>query len=182
MHNYAIFFIFAEKYTVMQDFFKVYMQKEGEGSELKETIADFGLYCMELPFSMFTSTRKLTEREWPGENGKDVYIPKRLDAEAYTIKIKFGYKGNPESANEHLKAFWDYLTGNDGSGVYIKFYNDYNRVGRRHVRFLNISDSPIYVRDECGDFLVFDVEFNVDDPITDVIPLIDADKKVINLV
>lgn len=166
----------------MQDYFKIYMQKESEGSELKETIADFGLYCMEMPFTLFTSTRKLTEREWPDEDGKDVYIPKRLDAEAYTIKIKFGYKGEPESANEHIKAFWKYLTGNDGSGVYIKLYNDYNGVGRRHVRLSSFSDSPIYVRDEYGLFLAFDVELNVDDPITDVIPSIDADKKVINLV
>lgn len=182
MYNYAIFFIFAEKYTVMRDFFKIYMQKEGEGSELKETIADFGLYLMEIPFIMFSSTKKLVEREWPGEDGKDVYVPKRLDTEAYTLKIKFGYKGGPGETNKAIKAFWNYLTGNDGSGVYMKIYCDYNTVGRRHVRFSGIPGEPIFVRDEWGDFMVFDVNLNVDDPITDVVPLIDSEKKVINLV
>lgn len=166
----------------MQDFYKIYMQKEREGSELKETIKDFGLYCMDSPFILYTTARKLTEREWPGEDGKDVYVPSRLDVDAYSIKLKFGYKGAEREANNKIKAFLEYLTGRDGSGVYMKMYCDYTNIGRRHVRFSQIPGDPVFFRDGDGDFLVFDLEMNVDDPVTDIVPSADAGGNIINLV
>ena len=108
----------------MTDYYKVYMQKEGDGAPLKETIAAFGMYCMSIPMSVGDGIKALSERSWAGEDGLDTYVPGRLSLEAYTIKIKFGYKGAKYGANPKLKEFVDYLTGADGSGVYMKLYCD----------------------------------------------------------
>lgn len=34
----------------MKDYFRIYMQKEGDGNEVKDSIADFGMYVSENPF------------------------------------------------------------------------------------------------------------------------------------
>ena len=153
------------------DYYKIYMQKEGEGTTLRETIASFGMYCMEIPFTAIGKIKTLTERNWMNEQGKDVYVPKVLLQEAYTMKIKFGCKGDKFTANENIRKFVDYLTGKDGEGVYMKMYCDYTRIGRRHVRLTNISDDATLVRNDEGDILIISVELAVDDPVTDVYPL-----------
>lgn len=153
------------------DYYKIYMQKEGDGKTLRETISDFGMYCMEIPFTTTGKIKALSERSWANEQGKDVYVPKTLMQEAYTMKIKFGCKGDKFSANENVRKFADYLTGKDGEGVYMMMYCDYTRIGRRHVRLTEISDDATLIRCDDGDILIITVELSVDDPATDVKPV-----------
>lgn len=153
----------------MGQYYKVYMQKEQDGGALKETIADFGMYCMDIPFAIGGSAKSLTERSWADEDGKDVYIPETIMIEAYTMTVKFGFKGDKFSANENITNMVNYLTGRDGSGVYLKMYCDYTKIGRKHVRFVKLSDEAELVRnDEDGDILVIEMQFSVDDPATAV--------------
>lgn len=153
----------------MEQYYKVYMQKEQDGSVLKETIADFGMYCMDIPFAVGGTAKALTERSWADENGKDVYVPEKLMMEAYTMKVKFGYKGDKFSANKAIADLLDYLTGRDGNGVYFLMYCDYTKTGKKHVRFTKLSDDATLVRtDDDGDILIIELELAVDDPVTSV--------------
>ena len=34
----------------MKDYFRIYMQKEGDGAKVMDTITDFGMYVSESPF------------------------------------------------------------------------------------------------------------------------------------
>lgn len=170
---YADFFVFLsvkhENREQMAKYYKVYMQKEKSGEGMIETIAEFGMYCMSIPFSIGGTAKNLTERSWAEEDGKDVYVPQKLCMDGYTMKVKFGFKGDKFSANKSISAMMDYLTGRDGSGVYMKLYCDYTKTGRRHVRFTKLSDDATLVRtDDDGDILIVEMEMAVDDPVTEI--------------
>lgn len=42
----------------MKDYFRIYMQKEGDGNEVKDSIADFGMYVSENPFKPCDSVKE----------------------------------------------------------------------------------------------------------------------------
>ena len=50
----------------------------------------------------------------------------------------------------------------------MKIYDEYNKIGRQHVRFKSLNDSADLFRDDDGDILVFTVNFKVNDPVTDI--------------
>lgn len=86
------------------------MQKEGDGNEVKDSIADFGMYVSESPFKPCDSVKEPIKREWHDEHGDDEYIGKDgLYMAAYENKVKFLFKGDAFGANEKCKAFIDYL-------------------------------------------------------------------------
>ena len=158
------------------------MQKEAENSPVMETIADFRMYCMGIPFTMAGKSKALTERSWAGEDGKDVYVPQTLPMESYAMKVRFGFKGDKFSANNILKKLLDYLCGKDGKGVYLKMYCDYTQIGRQHVRFDSISDDANLIRNGSdGDILIVTVTFIVDDPTTDINATKNLDGSIISL-
>ena len=47
----------------MKDYFRIYMQKEGDGNEVKDSIADFGMYVSENPFKPCDSVKEPPKRE-----------------------------------------------------------------------------------------------------------------------
>ena len=47
------------------------MQKEGDGNEVKDSIADFGMYVSESPFKPCDSVKEPPKREWHDEHGDD---------------------------------------------------------------------------------------------------------------
>ena len=47
------------------------MQKEGDGNEVKDSIADFGMYVSESPFKPCDSVKEPIKREWHDEHGDD---------------------------------------------------------------------------------------------------------------
>ena len=111
------------------------MQKEGDGNEVKDSIADFGMYVSESPF-----------------------------------------KGNAFGANEKCKAFIDYLRK---SGM-MKMYCDFNKIGRQHVRLKSI-DPDLYRYLGNEDLLVLSITFKINDPVTDIKPIMDAQGRILNL-
>ena len=50
----------------------------------------------------------------------------------------------------------------------MKLYSSYTRIGRQNVRLDSVSDNATWKTDDEGEFLVFEVTFNVGDPKTDI--------------
>lgn len=154
---------------------KVYLQKEADGAEVMETVAAFGIYCAEMPFTVANKAKELTTRDWKDEHGLDTYIPQDgLKLSDYEMSVKFCCKGDKNTSNAKIKAFLTYLLGG-----YLKIWCSLTRIGRQHVRFVELSDDAELVRDDDGDILVFTVKFNVDDPSTFIVP---EDSNITNLV
>lgn len=161
---------------------KVYIQKIGTGSPVKETIADFDIYCADMPFKLFVEAKAPSKRDWFDEHGDDEYIPNGgLKLKAYTMDVRFCCKGDKYSSNEKIKKFINYLTGLDGSGAEMKMYCTWTKIGRKGIRFDKLNDKAELLRDEDGDTLVFTITFKVNDPITDITPIIDTHNIVTNL-
>jgi hypothetical protein len=160
----------------MNKYFKIYLQKEADGAEVKETIADFGMYCMEYPFVLYSEVKDVTKRSWYDEDGDDEYIPENGQyIQSYENSVKFGFKGEEFGANEKLRSFLDYLR----SGM-MKMYCEFNKVGRQHIRFKSVKQTLCRDKND-GDLLVVTVTFKFNDPVTDIEPTTDASGNVTKL-
>lgn len=158
------------------DYYKIYLQKEVDGAEVKETIADFGMYCMEDPFILYSEVKDVTKRSWYDEHGDDEYVPESgLYIQSYENSVKFGFKGDEFGANKRLRSFLDYLR----SGM-MKMYCEFNQVGRQCVRFKSVKQS-LYRSKEDGDILIVTITFKFNDPVTDVKPTKDANGNITGL-
>ena len=163
--------------------YNIYMQKESEDSPVVDIISEFDMQCADIPFKPIGDTKQLTERNWAGEDGKDVYVPAVLSVGAYTMAVKLCCKGDKFSANDKISKLLNFLLGKDGNGVYMKMYCDYTGIGRRHVRFTKLSDNAVLERsDGGGDILVFTIEVSVDDPTTDINPQKDIKGNIVKLI
>ncbi len=160
----------------MKSYYKTYMQLEVDGSSVIDTVAAYGMYCMENPFVLYKSVKEPTKRTWYDEHGDDEYIPAEgLYIEAYENEVKFGFHGAAFGANEKLKSFLEYLR----SGM-LKMYCEFNRIGRRHVRFKGVKQE--LVRDASDeDILIVTVTFKFNDPVTDIVPVTDTDGNITGL-
>ena len=147
------------------EYYEFYIQKESEGSAVKDTVEDFGMYEVQSKFYGGREVKEPARREWRDEDGDDEFVPSSPVFKAQEMEIKFAYKGAMSSANDKLEAFIKYLS----EGGTMKTYDSYNRIGRRNVRFVSVSDDAELVRDSVdGDILVFTVKLKVNDPVTDI--------------
>ena len=129
-----------------------------------ETIEDFGLYCVDIPFKPAGDVKDIVSRDWKDENGVDEYIPSDgLKMSAYEIDVKFGYKGDKLGANKAISSLLSCLTAG-----YVSIYDTYTGIGRQKVRLVKLNDNAELVRDEDGDILIFSVTLKVCDPITNI--------------
>lgn len=146
-------------------YYKIYIQSEADGAAMKETIADYGMYCMEFPFKVSGDIKSPAKRSWYDEDGDDEYVPDgSLKVEAYETTVKFGYKGARNSAPSAVRAFLSYLR----SAGLMKIYCEYGSIGRRGVRLSKVADDAELIQDASGDLVVFKVTFKVNDPVTEV--------------
>lgn len=151
---------------------KVYIQKTKNGSTVKETVADFDIYCADIPFKLFVEAKDPSKRDWMDEHGDDEYIPDSgLKLKAYTMDVKFCCKGDKFSSNAKIQKFVEYLTGMDGSGAVMMMYCTWTKIGRRGIRFDKLNDKAELVRDGDGDTLVFTITFKVNDPVSNITPI-----------
>lgn len=150
----------------MDKYFRIYLQEESDGAEVKDTIADFGMYVSESPFKPCDSVKEPTKRDWYDEDGDDEYVPTEgLRMQSYENKVKFLFKGDAFDATEKTKDFVEYLRT---SGL-MKMYCEFNQIGRRHVRLKSI-DPTLYRDTTDGDILTLAVTFKFNDPLTDIKP------------
>lgn len=150
--------------------------------ELKETVSAFKWWCMSLPFAAGGEVKKLPTNDWPDEDGVEEYCPSDgLPLNAYEMELQFGFRwsgsngpygsnGRMGEAQAALDAFREYLTGRDGTGVWLMFYSEWNGIGRQKVRLVSISNEPEYIKTQQGEVLVCKVKLKVADPRTKVVP------------
>ena len=148
--------------------YNVFIQKEQTGAVVKETIADFGVWCASIPFDIGMEVKEPVVKDWKDEDGEDSYLFFCKQKAAYDITVKWCCKGDKFSANAVIKKFLNYLSGRDGSGMKMKMYCDWTKVGRRHIRLKKVSDDAELHRDDDGDVVTFSTVLRVEDPVTEV--------------
>ena len=162
-----------------RDFYVQRMGTDGEGLEYPvcESVAAWGIFCKSIPFKVFEEVKEPAKRSYFDEHGDDEYIPSTgLFLEAYTIKVKLGCKllaGKDQtkfnkSVSDVRQSVGDFLAYLRSSGM-IKLYSTYTRIGRQNVRLESVSDNATWQSDDQGEFLIFEVTFKVNDPVTDVV-------------
>ena len=148
--------------------YNVFIQKEQTGAVVKETIADFGVWCASIPFDIGMVVKEPVVKDWKDEDGEDSYLGDSRKFTAYDMTVKWCCKGDKFSANAAIKKFLNYLSGRDGSGMKMKMYCDWTNVGRRHIRLKKVSDDANLHRDDEGDVVTFSTVLRVEDPVTEV--------------
>ena len=154
-----------------------YVQKmgtdtNGDAYPVCESVGAWGVWCKEIPFKLAEKMKEPAKRSWYDEHGDDEYVASGgLYAEAYTMKVELGCKkmrggnGTVTDVRDNVGRFLAYLRN---SGM-LNLYSTYTRIGRRYVRLSSISDNATWRTDDDGEFLIFTVEFKVNDPVTDII-------------
>lgn len=167
---------------------RLYFQKmaivDGEGNavthEVKETISSFQMYPMTMPFAVGGEAKKLPSNDWPDEDGLEEYVPEDgIPLQAYEIELQFGFRFDGATgqyglyglfgrAQAAMDAFRKYLTGRDGSGVWLMFFSEHTGVGRQKVRFSSMDPEPEYIKTKQGERLFCKVKLKIDDPVTQI--------------
>lgn len=148
--------------------YAIYFKKMKSDALVVDTLDNWGIVCKEFPFKLYGEAKELPSHDWKDEDGDDEYIPSKLPIASYEMEVEFAYKGEMNSANTNIKDFLFYLTGRDGSGVELMVYDTYTKIGRQHIRFVNVNEDVLYRQEEGGDVVVFSVTFKVNDPVTDI--------------
>lgn len=148
-----------------------FLQRMGGNYPVCESVNTWGVWCKDIPFKIFDKAKAPAKRSWYDEHGDDEFISTDgLYMEAYTIKVEFGCKkvsNSMASVNDVRNKVGTFLKYLQESGM-MKMYSSYTRIGRQNVRLDSISDNAKWKTEEEGEFLIFDVTFKVNDPVTDI--------------
>lgn len=166
---------------MMEKWQNFFLQKMGEDAygvsyPVCESVSSFGIYCKTIPFKLFEKVKEPAKRSYYDEHGDDEYIGAGgLRLEAYTIKVEFGCKKQPTvntagtvavaDVRQKVGTFLEYLRE---SGM-LKLYSSYTRVGRQYVRLESVPDNAKWKSEGDDEWLIFEVVFKVNDPVTDVV-------------
>lgn len=150
------------------EYYKVFIQKEEKDAVVMETVADFDIWCADIPFDIGMNVKEPAVRDWQDEDGEDSYTGGGLMMSAYDMTVKWCCKGKKFSANDKIRKFINYLNGRDGSGVKMKMYCDWTRTGRQHIRLKNVGRTAGLYRRDDGDVVTFETVLRVEDPITEI--------------
>lgn len=82
---------------------------------------------------------------------------KRIESDKYGSSV--------DDVRDKVGTFITYLR----SAGMMKMYSSHTRIGRQNVRLSSISDNAVWLTDDDQEYLVFEVEFKVNDPITDIV-------------
>lgn len=156
----------------MEKWQNFFLQRMGtdDGSQpypVCESVNEWGIFCKKIPFKIFDKVKEPASRSWHDEDGDDEYIPEDgLKLESYKMKVELACKkgGSIDDVRDNIGTFLNHLK----LGLF-KLYSSYTRIGRQDVRLDSISDSAKWKSDENGEYLIFEVTFKVNDPVTDVV-------------
>lgn len=138
-----------------------------------DLLAKFNIAAREFPFKMNPEAKELSSRDWPGEDGRDVYIPKKIPMKNYDIEVEFLYRGTEATIGKDVSAFIDFIYGRNENAVggRLAVYDEYTNTGRKDVHVLSVDNDLYEVDDSDPDAIAsFKVKFSVEDPTTDVVP------------
>lgn len=167
-------------FFVMNDLYSILMQKETDGAEVKDSLADFGVALTEADCQWGGEVKELASRDWDGEDGEDTYIPSVLPLEAYDAKFELACKGS--DAYGKMMTLRSYLTGTDGSGAELRLYTAWGGWGRKGVYLKKIEDAELHYSAGTGWVMEFSATFRVTDPRTEIVPASDSAGTVLSLV
>lgn len=179
-------FMEVSRVYIQQSFFNGVSYVKGEVVDLLEK---FNIACASFPFKYKPEAKDLPFRDWAGEDGRDVYIPKEgIFIKNYEVEASFLYKGVKETIHKDVKDFIDFVYGrNNGSvGAALIIYDEYAQAGRKDVHVASVSNDVYYYGDDDPDAIAsFKVKFMIEDPTTVIIPEYgvsdSGDKKIIDL-
>lgn len=156
---------------------KVYFQKliySGSSvtkGAVKETGADFSVYLSEVPFIMQKGMKDPASRDWPDEDGLDVFYGSPTPPiKDYDIEIDCMAKAESvEELRSEVDSFVSYLRGDDGAGNIFALYDTHCKAGRRNVRYQGFDEQHWHnYESDKEKFLEFKITMHVDDPRTNV--------------
>lgn len=155
------------------EYYKVLIQKEdtidGVAAAVKDTVADFGVWCQSMPFDVGMEVKEPVTRDWKDEDGEDSYVGMSVMIAAYDMTVKWVVKGAPGTCKEKAKTFLNYLSGRDGSGAKMKIWCEWTGIGRQHVRMKKVNDEAVLDRMANVEVVTFDTVMRVEDPVTEVV-------------
>ena len=133
-----------------------------------DTQEEYFVVCSECPFKILPTTKELAKRDWPDEDGEDVFMPADgLKFKAYDLEVKFLYVGQKEDMALDLNAFIEFIYGkNDNGSPLLAIYDEYTQQGRQGVYVLEVNNEFL-AYDDANDGVVgeFKVKFRVTDPV-----------------
>ena len=161
-----------------QNFYLQRMGTDPSGNPypVHESVSSFGIFCKSMPFTLFSKVKDPASYSWYDEDGDDEYIPEDgLKLSSYTMKVEFGCK--KLDAHEVTRYGTSVNDVRQKVGTFLnllklgqfKLYSSYTRIGRQNVRLESVSDRATWKSDDNGEFLIFEVTFKVNDPVTDVV-------------
>lgn len=144
---------------------------------VKGTVVDlldkFNIVCMEFPFKKWVEPKELPTRDWAGDDGADVYIPKTIPMKHYELEATFLCKGTDETIRKDISNFLEFIYGRNSNAVggRLAIYNEHTGIGRKDVVVSKVDNELFFVSDNDPDAVAkFKVKFWVYDPVTDVYP------------
>lgn len=131
---------------------------------------EWGIRIVNMPFNVKGDAKDIPVNNWKDEHGSEAFVPDSLPIKAYNVTVSFVFKGAKGTAGAKIKNFLDYLANNG----YFKFYCEYYKTGRRHVRYVSYDPNAEYIdsndaSSEGEDIITFKVKLAVDDPETEVV-------------
>lgn len=159
----------------MNEPYAILLQKETE-PYANDSIERWGIACCKFPFKLDGGSKELASRDWPGEDGDDVYYPKELKLKSYELETDLVYVGPLGKVADNILAFRDYLTGKDGLGVEMRIYNSHTGIGRKGCHWLEMGDMTFNKEFE-EEVLQIPLKIKVSDPKTRIIANYDSQGK-----
>lgn len=161
----------------MADWRNFYIKTMDSTYPAKESVYDFGIWCKSIPFKIMDKVKQPPSRSFHDEHGVIEFIPTGgLKLDAYTMKVEFGCKkmrathdGSTyipavNDVRSKVVEFINYLR----TGGMLMLYSTYTGIGRQNVRLDSINDNAKWKNEGGVQWLIFEVTFKVNDPITDI--------------
>lgn len=160
----------------MNEPFTILFQKETE-TEANDSLEKWGIACCEFPFQLDGGSKELAARDWPDEDGEDVFFPDKLRLKAYDLEVKLIYVGPLTKSADNILAFREYLTGEDGMGIEMRIYNSHTGIGRKGCYWLEMGDMT-FNKESDEEVIQFPVKIRVTDPKTKIVAQFSTDGKI----
>lgn len=148
-----------------------------------DILSEWKVGVMRFPFMRYPGAKDVATLDWKGEDGIESYTPAGgLPLKDYDVDVTFLYSGNKSAISADLRGFIDYLYGRGSVGLVdgvgsgrFAIYDEHISDGRKDVRVVSVSND-LYWNEDCDDETIatFTVKFHVDDPSTDVVPIVDG--------
>lgn len=133
-----------------------------------DTYVSWHVVCQEFPFKYLPEQKEFASRDWPDENGEDVFIP--TDGKVfkpYDLEVSFIYVGSPVSMHAELAGFIEYINGmNSGGSPLLAVYDEYTKLGFHGLYVTEVSDDLYDISDvdDAEGIALLKVKFRVTQP------------------